>query len=80
MTLQEPGASTNATSTGRWYPIGHGELAKVIPALGWLPAYQRAWARGDQLAGLTATAAVMPQAMAYATIAGLPVEVGLYRH
>jgi high affinity sulfate transporter 1 len=35
-------------------------------------------ARGDVLAGLTAAAVVAPKAMAYATIAGLPVQVGLY--
>jgi high affinity sulfate transporter 1 len=35
-------------------------------------------ARADVLAGLTAAAVVAPKAMAYATIAGLPVQVGLY--
>jgi MFS superfamily sulfate permease-like transporter len=34
--------------------------------------------RIDMLAGLAAGTVVVPQAMAYATIAGLPVEVGLY--
>ncbi|MDI9239086.1 SulP family inorganic anion transporter [Lysobacter sp. LF1] len=34
--------------------------------------------RGDIVAGLTAAAVVIPKAMAYATIAGLPIEVGLY--
>ena len=32
----------------------------------------------DVVAGLTAAAVVIPKAMAYATIAGLPVQVGLY--
>lgn len=36
-----------------------------------------AW-RPDLLAGLTAAAVVLPKAMAYATVAGLPVAVGLY--
>jgi sulfate permease, SulP family len=36
------------------------------------------WHRQDALAGVTTAAVVIPQAMAYATIAGLPVEVGLY--
>ncbi len=35
-------------------------------------------ARPDFLAGLTTSAVVIPHAMAYATVAGLPVEVGLY--
>ncbi len=34
--------------------------------------------RTDSVAGLTAAAVVLPKAMAYATVAGLPVEVGLY--
>jgi high affinity sulfate transporter 1 len=53
-------------------------LAKYIPILGWLPAYRREWLRSDLVAGLTAAAVVIPKAMAYATIAGLPVEIGLY--
>ena len=34
--------------------------------------------RFDVVAGLTAAAVVLPKAMAYATVAGLPVAVGLY--
>ena len=34
--------------------------------------------RLDLVAGLTAAAVVLPKAMAYATVAGLPVSVGLY--
>ena len=44
----------------------------------WLPNYRKDWLRPDVAAGLTAAAIVIPKAMAYATIAGLPVEVGLY--
>ena len=44
----------------------------------WLRGYERAWLSSDVVAGLAAGAVVIPQAMAYATIAGLPVEVGLY--
>jgi sulfate permease, SulP family len=40
--------------------------------------YQRAWLRWDLLAGLTTAAVVVPQAVAYASLAGLPVQVGLY--
>ena len=36
------------------------------------------WLRPDLIAGLTAAAVVVPKAMAYATIAGLPLQVGLY--
>ena len=44
----------------------------------WLVTYRREWLRPDVIAGLTAAAVVIPKAMAYATIAGLPVQVGLY--
>ncbi|MFN2199669.1 MAG: SulP family inorganic anion transporter [Caldilineaceae bacterium] len=53
-------------------------LRKYIPILGWLPSYEAAWLRSDLVAGLIAAAVVIPQAMAYATIAGLPVQAGLY--
>jgi SulP family sulfate permease len=44
----------------------------------WLRHYRREWLRLDVVAGLTAAAIVLPKAMAYATIAGLPLQVGLY--
>ena len=44
----------------------------------WLPAYRKEWLRFDIVAGLTTAAVVIPKSMAYATIAGLPVQVGLY--
>ncbi len=47
----------------------------VAPAI---RPYQRTWLRGDLLAGLAAGAVVIPQAMAYATVANVPVEFGLY--
>ncbi len=53
-------------------------MRKFIPLLEWFAGYQREWLRADLIAGLTAAAVVIPKAMAYATIAGLPVEVGLY--
>ncbi|MEU4016249.1 SulP family inorganic anion transporter [Microbacterium sp. NPDC028030] len=43
-----------------------------------LEGYQRRWITRDLVAGLSAGAVVIPQAMAYATIANLPVQVGLY--
>lgn len=49
-----------------------------IPAIGWMGAYERSWLRADVVAGLTTGAIVIPKAMAYASIAGLPLQVGLY--
>ncbi|MBW2410339.1 MAG: hypothetical protein JRF72_11115 [Deltaproteobacteria bacterium] len=53
-------------------------MRKFIPLLEWLPGYRGKWLRADLIAGLTAAAVVIPKAMAYATIANLPVQVGLY--
>jgi len=44
----------------------------------WVVDYRKDWLRFDVVAGLTAAAVVIPKALAYATIAGLPVQVGLY--
>jgi high affinity sulfate transporter 1 len=53
-------------------------LPRWLPALQWLRSYDRTWFRFDAIAGLTAAAVVVPQAMAYGSIAGLPLVVGLY--
>jgi MFS superfamily sulfate permease-like transporter len=50
----------------------------VSPASWWFLHYQGQLFRCDLVAGLTAAAVVIPKAMAYASIAGLPLEVGLY--
>ena len=44
----------------------------------WIVSYKKEWLRPDVIAGVTTAAVVIPKAMAYATIAGLPVQVGLY--
>ena len=54
------------------------DLSRFIPSLAWLRSYSREWLRADVTAGLIAAAVVIPKAMAFATIAGLPVQVGLY--
>jgi sulfate permease, SulP family len=43
-----------------------------------LRGYQRSWLRGDLLAGVTVAAYLVPQVMAYATVAGLPPVAGLW--
>jgi len=45
---------------------------------GMLSGYQKQWLRADALAGVTTAAVVVPKSMAYASIAGLPVQAGLY--
>ena len=53
-------------------------LVRYLPALASLRNYGPADARADLLAGLSVAAVAVPQAMAYAMIAGLPAEYGLY--
>ena len=48
------------------------------PGIAHLSRYQRAWLRGDVVAGVTVGAYLVPQAMAYATLAGLPAIAGLW--
>ena len=52
--------------------------APSVPALDWLPGYQRDRLSRDLVAGAIVTALVIPQALGYAAIAGVPVQVGLY--
>jgi high affinity sulfate transporter 1 len=49
-----------------------------VPMASWLPRYSRASLPGDLLAGAVVTALAVPQALGYAGIAGVPVQVGLY--
>src|SRR5687767_12906061 len=49
-----------------------------MKVLDWLFAYQKEWLRPDIVAGFITAAVVIPKAMAYATVAGLPVQAGLY--
>jgi sulfate permease, SulP family len=58
----------------------HSERAQpgLIPCIGWLWGYRKTWLRYDVMAGLITAAVIIPKALAYATVAGLPVQVGLY--
>ena len=55
----------------RWLTVG-------APGLRTLHGYQRAWLRGDLIAGVTVAAYLVPQVMAYAGLAGLPPVTGLW--
>lgn len=50
----------------------------LLPILDWSSNYKRDWLKGDISAGLTVGVMLIPQGMAYASIAGLPAVYGLY--
>ena len=53
-------------------------LAQWLPFLKWWPLVNRETLRDDLIAGLTGALIVLPQGVAFATIAGLPPQYGLY--
>src|ERR1035437_1944059 len=63
--------AVRVTSVLPWY-------CRLIPALDSLRRYKLHDARADLVAGLTVAAVAVPQAMAYAMVAGVPAEYGLY--
>ncbi|HET8987547.1 MAG TPA: SulP family inorganic anion transporter, partial [Humibacillus sp.] len=59
------------TATPRWTP-------RLVPLIGQLRSYDRAWLRGDLIAGVTVAALIVPKNLGYAGIAGIPLQNGLY--
>ncbi|XP_035198363.1 sodium-independent sulfate anion transporter isoform X2 [Oxyura jamaicensis] len=53
-------------------------VRRRLPVLGWLPRYSPGWLQLDLIAGVTVGLTVVPQALAYAEVAGLPPQYGLY--
>jgi len=56
----------------------HVHTEDVLPFIPWLRRYNHHYLKADLFAGLTVAVVALPQSMAYAIIAGLPVEYGLY--
>jgi SulP family sulfate permease len=59
-------------------PRWQARLYKLVPALDSLRTYTPTTFRRDLIAGVTVAAVAVPQAMAYASIFGMPVQYGLY--
>ena len=53
-------------------------LERALPCVGWLKTYDRTRLQGDGLAAMIVTIMLIPQSLAYALLAGLPPEAGLY--
>lgn len=63
-----------ATRLVRWYRLEPPSL----PVRSWLPHYQRRWLRPDLIAALAVWAVLVPEGMAYASLAGMPPQTGLF--
>ena len=53
-------------------------IRRFVPILQWLPSYDRQWLRFDVIAGATVWGLLVPESIAYAGLAGLPPQAGLY--
>lgn len=54
-------------------------LKTWLPILSWLPRYKLKWLQMDLLAGATVGLTAVPQVLAYAEVAGLPLEVSPFK-
>lgn len=66
--------SVSATTAASW----RRHLRRHLPILGWLPCYDRSAAIADAIAGTTSGLTMIAQAIAYAALAELPAQYGLY--
>ena len=53
-------------------------VQKYVPITKWLPKYNKAWLSKDIIAGFSVWALMVPEALGYATISGVPLQYGLY--
>jgi high affinity sulfate transporter 1 len=63
-----------ATRVVRWYRLE----PPTLPVRHWLPEYRGRWLRSDVVAALAVWAVLVPEGMAYASLAGMPPETGLF--
>jgi SulP family sulfate permease len=62
---------THSDTTTSWWQT-------IFPPAQWIPSYQARWLTSDVVAGITLAAYAVPVSLAYATLAGLPPQVGVY--
>ncbi|KAI1077137.1 sulfate permease [Whalleya microplaca] len=68
-----------AKKAPRKFPAAAGQyLLDKLPIIQWLPRYSPSWLAQDFMAGLTIGVMLIPQGLAYAKIATIPIENGLY--
>ena len=74
----KPAGMMKATASERATPGGAAAWARWLPILGWWPSYSRDQMTNDLMAAVIVTIMLIPQSLAYAMLAGLPPQVGLY--
>ncbi len=70
-------AEATPSTPGEKSPLWE-RLRRALPILSWLPAYQWRWLGADLIAGITLAAYAIPVSLAYATLAGLTPQTGIY--
>jgi high affinity sulfate transporter 1 len=69
---------TSAVDPHSWATPEPTGLRRYVPILSWLPRYDRGFLRFDVIAGATIWGLLVPESIAYAGLAGLPAQAGLY--
>src|SRR2546423_1702817 len=59
-------------------PFQRAGWTRILPPLTWLAEYKPSWLRHDAIAGVTLASYAIPVSLAYAGLAGLPPQVGIY--
>jgi SulP family sulfate permease len=70
--------STSSVDPRAWATPPPSGIRGFVPILQWLPRYDRKWLRFDVIAGATVWGLLVPESIAYAGLAGLPPQAGLY--
>src|SRR5262249_24743366 len=74
----EPEGKPTAIDARDWAAPEPSGIRRYVPILSWLPAYHRRFLRFDVIAGATVWGRLVPGMIAYAGLAGLPPQAGLY--
>jgi len=74
--IKSGGEKSNEAMSGGWHELF--SKNRLLPFLSWLKGYGLPDFRADLVAGLTVGVILIPQAMAYAMLAGMPAVYGLY--
>jgi len=80
MVTSKPGEKSEQSSaawTDRSELARGWRVARFLPIFAWLPRYRRDDIAGDLMGGAVVAIMLVPQSMAYAILAGLPLQVGL---